>query len=85
MYRPENMEIMRNYIIDVSGKQAERYTDDQVHEMFLTRMRDFETSDVGIWMKVITLQKLMISNVLMHVKLICYMIICLVCLHQDQH
>jgi len=48
LYRPENMEIMRNYIIDVSGKQAERYTDDQVHEMFLTRMRDFETSDVGI-------------------------------------
>ena len=48
LYRPENMEIMRNYITDVSGKQAERYTDDQVHEMFLTRMRDFETSDVGI-------------------------------------
>ena len=48
LYRPENMEIMRNYITDVSGKQAERYTDNQVHEMFLTRMRDFETSDVGI-------------------------------------
>ena len=48
LYRPENMEIMRNYITDVSGEQAERYTDDQVHEMFLTRMRDFETSDVGI-------------------------------------
>jgi len=48
LYRPENMQIMRDYIIDVSGKQAERYTDDEVHGMFLTRMRDFETSDVGI-------------------------------------
>ena len=50
LLRPEYQETMRNYLrIRTSvGKGIDDRSDEEVRDMYMSRMRDFETSDVGI-------------------------------------
>jgi len=50
LLRPEYQKTMRDYLrIRTSvGKGIDDYSDEEVRDMYMSRMRDFETSDVGI-------------------------------------
>ena len=50
LLRPEYQKTMRDYLrIRTSvGKGIDDYSDEEVRKMYMSRMRDFDTSDVGI-------------------------------------
>ena len=50
LLEPQNVETMRNFlrIRSSTGKGIDEYSDEEVRDMYMSRMRDFDTSDVGI-------------------------------------
>lgn len=48
LLRPENVKIMKDTMRDWSGPHIDRLSDEDLRSSFLSRMRDFDTSDRGI-------------------------------------
>lgn len=50
LLEPQNVKIMRDFLRIRSsvGKGVDEFKDEEVRDMYMSRMRDFDTSDVGI-------------------------------------